>query len=121
MVGILYLQIRRPPRATRTDPLFPSTPLCRSGRHGRAASEGPQRSGGPPGRAILKRSGREEPQRSGGGENSPQPGVAGRPGPAIGPAGKSQSEENTSELQSLMRTTYAVFCLKKKKERIDYQ
>src|SRR3546814_2738930 len=38
---------------------------------------------------MLKRSGHEEPQLSGVGENSPQPGVAGRPGPAIGPAGKS--------------------------------
>src|SRR3546814_4506888 len=49
-------------------------------------------------------------------------GPAGRPGPAPVP----RSEEHTSELQSLMRISYAVFCLKKKKktnmisERIDY-
>src|SRR3546814_1867736 len=37
------------------------------------------------------------------------------PRPSVSLIGKSRSEEHTSELQSLMRTSYAVFCLKKKK------
>src|SRR3546814_11147980 len=80
-----FLMIRRPPRSTRTDTLFPYTTLFRSPANRRrilvvavvmvamfilSVAEGP---------------------------------VAGR------------SEEHTSELQSLMRISYAVFCLKKKK------
>src|SRR3546814_4461309 len=41
----------------------------------------------------------------------------GFPGIAIAKKGKCRSEEHTSELQSLMRISYAVFCLKKKKEK----
>src|SRR3546814_9239861 len=40
-----------------------------------------------------------------------------RRGPALAGAGRLRSEEHTSELQSLMRTSYAVFCLKKKKQK----
>src|SRR3546814_1201268 len=39
----------------------------------------------------------------------------------IKPAGSARSEEHTSELQSLMRSSYAVFCLTKKKQRTDMQ
>src|SRR3546814_5898414 len=95
---------RRPPRSTRTDALFPYTTLFRSG---------PPRSGGrqnlrevPRGAGadrILERSPAERgPTHSeeflGGEESSPR------------------SAEHTSELQSLMRISYAVFCLKKKKQ-----
>src|SRR3546814_6404400 len=130
---MFFLMIRRPPRSTRTDPLFPSTPLVRSPSHGarsrhrrartrrttalshsqgvimpnietRLASLGielPQvcppvanyvsstRSGN-----IVQISGQLSPHASGGIK-----GIVGR------------SEENTSELQSLMRISYAVFCL----------
>src|SRR3546814_6630908 len=82
--------IRRPPRSTRTDTLFPYTTLFRSlgegrirgsaeGGHGRSGDRGSRR-----GRDGLLRHRRN------------------------------RSEEHTSELQSLMRTSYAVFCLKKK-------
>src|SRR3546814_7416028 len=86
--------IRRPPRSTRTDTLFPYTTLYRSGDEGRDGA-------------------RREPARA--------RRVGGR-----GDAGDEQrddqrhdrhlerSEEHTSELQSLMRISYAVFCLKKK-------
>src|SRR3546814_2384469 len=74
--------IRRPPRSTRTDTLFPYTTLFRS------PGIDPAR-----GRAI--------------GNIGVHPGRS-------DPAGR--SEEHTSELQSLMRISYAVFCLKKKKE-----
>src|SRR3546814_3961839 len=104
---ILFLMIRRPPRSTRTDTLFPYTTLFRSGglrmtrpvthiirllkwgrilaRHGalRGIETAPQT---PPGVKRLCRIAR------------------------LG----TRSEEHTSELQSLMRISYAVFCLKKK-------
>src|SRR3546814_3094638 len=75
--------IRRPPRSTRTDTLFPYTTLLRSPSS--AAPPSPCR------RASRTRTA------------SPAPGRRRR-----------RSEEHTSELQSLMRISYAVFCLKKK-------
>src|SRR3546814_8983682 len=99
-----FLMIRRPPRSTRTDTLFPYTTLFRSDR----------RSGEIPGRAGHGRrhSRRSVLWRTAGGRHGPGPGrraahpVAGR---------VARSEEHTSELQSLMRISYAVFCLKKNK------
>src|SRR3546814_1549359 len=79
--------IRRPPRSTRTDTLFPYTTLFRSAR-------------------------RHHRRRGGGGLR--QDGKAARPRLSRGPGGGERSEEHTSELQSLMRISYAVFCLKKK-------
>src|SRR3546814_1072261 len=88
--------IRRPPRSTRTDTLFPYTTLFRS----------------------LEGDGR------GAGARAARPGAICRPGNLA--AGRHidqdrpdehggwRSEEHTSELQSLMRISYAVFCLKKK-------
>src|SRR3546814_6768775 len=67
--------IRRPPRSTRTDTLFPYTTLFRSPQHRRR---------------LHRRQGDPRPRHS------------------------RRSEEHTSELQSLMRISYAVFCLKKK-------
>src|SRR6056297_4087560 len=76
-VVFLFLMIRRPPRSTRTDTLFPYTTLFRS---------------------RTRRSHRESPW--------------------LRPCSRacSRSEEHTSELQSLRRISYAVFCLKKKKQ-----
>src|SRR3546814_3583020 len=93
--------IRRPPRSTRTDTLFPDTTLFRSQRlpgssrrdHQRVVAVGDRRPGLRLGRRRL-------------GE---------RPGePLPGRFAEARSEEHTSELQSLMRISYAVFCLKKK-------
>src|SRR3546814_6091691 len=70
-----FLMIRRPPRSTRTDTLFPYTTLFRSARPG--------------GLFLYLR-------------------------PWLSGDGAMRSEEHTSELQSLMRISYAVFCLKKK-------
>src|SRR3546814_6271245 len=92
--------IRRPPRSTRTDTLFPYTTLFRSaGRCPRAArlSEGD----------VRAAQGADHDRRR-----------HGRAGSMTRNAGKERarrSEEHTSELQSLMRISYAVFCLKKKK------
>src|SRR3546814_3099432 len=76
--------IRRPPRSTRTDTLFPYTTLFRS----------PDRAG----HRALDRHDRAFDARL-----------------ALWRTPAARSEEHTSELQSLMRISYAVFCLKKKK------
>src|SRR3546814_16094180 len=85
-VDLLFCSmIRRPPRSTRTDTLFPYTTLFRSpvaAAGGAAGRHGLRR-----GRAGLAHAGRRAHHRS---------------------------EEHTSELQSLMRNSYAVFCLQKK-------
>src|SRR3546814_9499394 len=81
--------IRRPPRSTRTDTLFPYTTLFRSqGRRRPFGNHAARRCAG-----AFKRS-RDLVERGGG--------------------RRERSEEHTSELQSLMRISYAVFCLKKK-------
>src|SRR3546814_4636018 len=86
--------IRRPPRSTRTDTLVPYTTLFRSGQHRyRAADAAHQR--------VLVDGQRSQRRFAQGGN---------------GVAQAQRSEEHTSELQSLMRISYAVFCLKKKKQ-----
>src|SRR3546814_12400085 len=86
-----FLMIRRPPRSTRTDTLFPYTTLFRS-----------LRSASRPARSPADRA-----------KPRPIP-PAVRSAPRRRPSDAARSEEHTSELQSLMRISYAVFCLKKK-------
>src|SRR3546814_3956426 len=74
---IFFLMIRRPPRSTRTDTLFPYTTLFRSDISSVSTISVPARRPSPTCRRWMR------------------------------------SEEHTSELQSLMRISYAVFCLKK--------
>src|SRR3546814_17809848 len=81
-----FVMIRRPPRSTRTDPLFPYTTLFRS----------------------MTGSPIEEPGYLGRIWHPPNPTETRNPP-------SRRSEEHTSELQSLMRISYAVFCLKKTK------
>src|SRR3546814_1632679 len=126
--------IRRPPRSTRTDTLFPYTTLFRSGHdrrrfRGRDAGRRAARQPAPDhdrrdpacgigafrieaARADLR------PARARGGAAAPDrdvsrqkadDAVAARDRPQV-----RRSEEHTSELQSLLRISYAVFCLKKK-------
>src|SRR3546814_10810375 len=99
MCCFFFLMIRRPPRSTRTDTLFPYTTLFRSLL---AAPE----DGAPAEQRLL-------PAR----RLPPLPGLGvdlhGQPHTRV--VALERSEEHTSELQSLMRTSYAVFCLKKKK------
>src|SRR3546814_7908202 len=99
---LFLLMIRRPPRSTRTDTLFPYTTLFRSARHRRAARD----------RAAARgaRQSRLRPQGVGDEDGRRRQAFRGR---CRGGAG-ARSEEHTSELQSLMRISYAVFCLKKK-------
>src|SRR3546814_2336107 len=91
--------IRRPPRSTRTDTLFPYTTLFRSP---------PRRNQGRRSRALEKQHHAHRPH--GLGQDAAGPDA----GPYAECAVRDRSEEHTSELQSLMRISYAVFCLKKK-------
>src|SRR3546814_6368746 len=106
--------IRPPPIATRTYTLFPYTTLVRSAAGCGAAALSRRRSvrPGQPHRARWRP--RRTAQRA---DGSPEPASgrccdARRGDPGAGAVGR--SEEHTSELQSLMRISYAVFCLKKK-------
>src|SRR3546814_8210455 len=98
--------IRRPPRSTRTDTLLPYTTLFRS--HEITSSY-----------AALEKPGRDlvyfVKERSVGPTLGRSP-VEWHPDQELPDwVGLNRSEEHTSELQSLMRISYAVFCLKKKK------
>src|SRR3546814_3842339 len=115
-VFFFFLMIRRPPRSTRTDTLFPYTTLFRSKKE--AAR----------GRCRPRTRARQSHGRAGFGGRlchmGPWP-WRGRPGRGRGVlqhrhdrlsgSDDRRSEEHTSELQSLMRISYAVFCLTKKK------
>src|SRR3546814_2138734 len=108
--------IRRPPRSTRPDPLFPYTPLFRSVGLGCGVVDDPgrQRLGrceAAAGGQRLSRGGHGEP----GGDRREHLVGDGRAEVDLRQAPvATRSEEHTSELQSLMRISYAVFCLKKK-------
>src|SRR3546814_7327602 len=93
--------IRRPPRSTRTDTLFPYTTLFRS-----------ELSNGGMGSRPNNSEEQTRPRDSERGTVSSE--SAGR-AKAASDISLRRSEEHTSELQSLMRISYAVFCLKKKK------
>src|SRR3546814_4364979 len=111
--------LRRPPRSTRTDTLFPYTTLFRSGEHDDDRDD--PREDGPVDEEACHGSLRYSCAAGAGvvvvlavaavfaaSSSCAAASVAG-----AGVA--SRSEEHTSELQSLMRISYAVFCLKKKK------
>src|SRR3546814_2904208 len=103
--------IRRPPRSTRTDTLFPYTTLFRSIER----SEGFATGAGDMAVDIGTRRDRPAAPR-GGHVDAVDPGGRRRAGDRRERRQQVRSEEHTSELQSLMRISYAVFCLKKKKK-----
>src|SRR3546814_5153664 len=107
---------RRPPRSTRTDTLFPSPPLFRSADGG--ADEVPHGSERDCRRRVADavghrrhglRQGAADPE-AGRAREAERAGELG----VTGSTSFGRSEEHTSELQSLMRISYSVFCLKKK-------
>src|SRR3546814_8961093 len=132
--------IRRPPRSTRTDTLFPYTTLFRSlrprqprraagtavhagGAHGvdeavvrgRVAGEHRGPAGVAFGRCLRDGMGESVHGAAGASGDGTILGMGAEPGyPSL--AIEFRSEEQTSELQSLMRISYAVFCLKKQKQ-----
>src|SRR3546814_17794733 len=95
-VFFFFLMIRRPPRSTRTDTLFPYTTLFRSHLGVLVALV-----------LLLRR------------DWTAIGWAAATTGALALVSGSLRSEEHTSELQSLMRISYAVFCLKKKKKHIN--
>src|SRR3546814_7615037 len=110
MFFLFFVMILRPPRSTRTDTLFPYTTLFRS-QFGACRSE-------------LQRLGHRRHAAPGDLVQNAADIGEGKPGDSAGDQGKSgngRSEEHTSELQSLMRISYAVFCLKKKKQNKNKQ
>src|SRR3546814_4686688 len=109
-IVFFFLMIRRPPRSTRTDTLFPYTTLFRSLLDARS---GP--AGGPAGE--LAGQGPKSQGTHSGAPLWPAGGDAATAGDRRPPWPRGRSEEHTSELQSLMRISYAVFCLKKKKKK----
>src|SRR3546814_2272642 len=108
-IYFFFLMIRRPPRSTRTDTLFPYTTLFRSEK-------------------IVQLGGKVLTLSDSGGFIHDPDGITQdkidwvkahkthRRGPGGLRRGEGRSEEHTSELQSLMRISYAVFCLKKKQK-----
>src|SRR3546814_4764797 len=103
---LFFLMIRRPPRSTRTDTLFPYTTLFRSALIWASAVAAVV--GFVAGDAVacveaLPELGRRQLEEQADAAHSESRGA--------------RSEEHTSELQSLMRISYAVFCLKKKNKK----
>src|SRR3546814_1257273 len=123
--------LRRPPRSTRTDTLFPYTTLFRSSI--RSAYQSRQMSLGLICRRTDPKRRRRTPDPQLPSCSPPRSGIVGAlskeakvyayPAPEPGRWSsldghrEVRSEEHTSELQSLMRISYAVFCLKKKKNK----
>src|SRR3546814_11976061 len=93
-----FLMIRRPPRSTRTDTLFPYTTLFRSPQLQGSTIDNAARGG----YVLQEVEGAQVTLVSTGSEVS---------------ICVERAEEHTSELQSLMRISYAVLCLKKKKKQ----
>src|SRR3546814_4549712 len=93
---LFFLMIRRPPRSTRTDTLFPYTTLFRS-------------------QSSATRCSARNVRRGKIGDRLRPPRADRRILCLHRHHRRRRSEEHTSELQSLMRISYAVFCLKKKK------
>src|SRR3546814_8743202 len=113
----VFLSVRLPPISTRTDTLFPYTTLFRSVGWLRWRWRGKPPNGCADWRCSEPARGRRTPRctaRSWSRWNA-QRGADRRATSAVGEFRVRRSEEHTSELQSLMRISYAVFCLKKKK------
>src|SRR3546814_5228125 len=112
---------RRPPRSTRTDTLLPYTTLFRSGvdapRHAEQAGYVHRKEGQVEADEQQPEAPAAQPLREGFPARRRYPVIEGAEQREDHAADQHvRSEEHTSELQSLMRISYAVFCLKKKKE-----
>src|SRR3546814_12409727 len=115
MFVFFFVMMRRPPRSTRTDTLFPYTTLVRAG------GERTQGQGLPVQRAplwFIPPAGLTAERCRSERDHRPVQGWYPDRDPGQGrERACTRSEEHTSELQSLMRNSYAVFCLKKKKTK----
>src|SRR3546814_3055702 len=123
-----FLMQRRPPRSTRPDTLFPYTTLFRSRVTGRRADGSTSRV-----TRLRRDRGRRTKWREARAAATPPADLAAPqdrwlprqkgsvPLAQVPPTSCPRSEEHTSELQSLMRISYAVFCLQKKKHKYNRQ
>src|SRR3546814_10252642 len=110
---LFFLMIRRPPRSTRTDTLFPYTTLFRS--RFKLINDSIGHAAGDEMLVEIGRHGKPTDPH----EQSSWTNHIG-PTDMVGPTALFvRSEEHTSELQSLMRISYAVFCLQKKTKNIN--
>src|SRR3546814_1346049 len=127
VICLFFLMIRRPPRSTRTDTLFPYTTLFRSGCCFSRDCPLKARASRPRAHGLTLLVGNQR-HRSDKDEKRHSPRLPHDHGQDdrwhrisdaldLGQRGR-RSEEHTSELQSLMRISYAVFCLKKKTQDI---
>src|SRR3546814_6582639 len=107
--------IRRPPISTRTDTLFPYTTLFRSLDVAQSRLRDTAGDRVPRPRAQVDRGGAEPRRLLGLCRSAPQRAARHAGDDRRARGDPLRSEEHTSELQSLMRISYAVFCLKKKK------
>src|SRR3546814_4374497 len=116
---VFFLMILRPPRSTRTDTLFPYTTLFRSDPlprgEARRRPSAWHRAGD--GRRYRRRHFPCAAARDYGAHRQPPAARRDCGAYAAGLGREGRSEEHTSELQSLMRISYAVFCLKKKNQK----
>src|SRR3546814_14804505 len=108
-LSFFFVMIRRPPRSTRTDTLFPYTTLFRSAAQSNSANY----KFSPECETKFPKCERRRHNRGGGVHRDRAKRCRRRNSRQY-----CRSEEHTSELQSLMRISYAVFCLKKKKTQI---
>src|SRR3546814_2558896 len=106
--------IRRPPRSTRTDTLFPYTTLFRSLLPLLGGCDAPWSDAGDRAETAREFPAADRPV-------APIVSTKWSTEEARDRVNEARSEEHTSELQSLMRISYAVFCLKKKKTKNRYQ
>src|SRR3546814_9250914 len=116
--------IRRPPRSTRTDTLFPYTTLFRSAGDVDVVWFGPETGTEDADRLFEAQLRHRAPTVLWSVKNQGRMHKANNDKPYISTAHAMQhwrSEEHTSELQSLMRNSYAVFCLKKKHSHCTYK
>src|SRR3546814_8759714 len=105
MSVIFFLMIRRPPRSTRTDTLFPYTTLFRS-VHDRIVQQFQIDGAAAKAKSVAEKIAAKVNKGTDLSKALNESGL--------------RSEEHTSELQSLMRISYAVFCLKKKNTQNTY-
>src|SRR3546814_14754854 len=116
LLFFFFLMIRRPPRSTRTDTLFPYTTLFRSVAVATLILVTLLTIG-----LFTIRRSRNQVRAANVGLGESNTALAKALAAKTEFLATTRSEEHTSELQSLMRISYAVFCLKKKKNNINIQ
>src|SRR3546814_4070325 len=111
---------RPPPRSKRTDTLFPYTTLFRSHQPPPSPARAAARTAPPPPRRHRSGSAHSHCREATAARRASRPAPVRPSSRKRAPPTPDRSEEHTSELQSLMRISYAVFCFNKKKKKKTY-